>query len=225
MSELTERERAGGTGSAGAGSNGHGDDDAPIAVATVDAPPRPDEELDAPDVDAGGPIDGDGATRPSPWYARAGRRIVRRPVEWARRPWPTSRTVRFAVTAVTLIITTVVMMNVVHLNPLNMRSDLIFDNNTPTGGDMGAHVWRPAYLRDNLLPTLAAVGLEHGLVRRLPDVPLLHGGAGADDRRPRHRSCPTASRSSWWPSSGWSRCRCAAGRSVAWPASATRCPS
>ncbi len=152
MSELTERERAGGTGSAGAGSNGHGDDDAPIAVATVDAPPRPDEELDALDVDAGSPTDDDGATRPSPWYARAGRRIVRRPVEWARRPWPTSRTVRFAVTAVTLIITTVVMMNVVHLNPLNMRSDLIFDDNTPTGGDMGAHVWGPAFLRDNLLP-------------------------------------------------------------------------
>ena len=40
MSELTERERAGGTGPAGAGSNG--DDDAPGAVATVDAPPRPD---------------------------------------------------------------------------------------------------------------------------------------------------------------------------------------
>ena len=153
MSELTERERAGGTGSAGAGSNGHGDDDAATAVATVDAPPRPDEEVDEPDVDAGRPTRRRRRHRDrSPWYARAGRRVVRRPVEWARRPWPTSRTVRFAVTAVTLIITTVVMMNVVHLNPLNMRSDLIFDDNTPTGGDMGAHVWGPAFLRDNLLP-------------------------------------------------------------------------
>ena len=96
--------------------------------------------------------DGGDDAHPSPWYARAGQRVVRRPVEWARRPWPTGRTVRFAVTAVSLIITTVVMMNVVHLNPFNMRSDLIFDNNTPTGGDMGAHVWGPAYLRDNLLP-------------------------------------------------------------------------
>src|SRR3954465_12476439 len=102
MSELTERERAGGTGSAGAGPNGPGNDAAPIAVATVDAPPRPDEELDAPDVDAGRPTDGDGATRPSPWYARAGRRIVRRPVEWARRPGPHTRTVRFAAPAPTL---------------------------------------------------------------------------------------------------------------------------
>jgi hypothetical protein len=150
MSELTERERTGGTGSAGAGSDGHGDDDAPGAVATVDAPPRPDEEVSAPDVDATRSVED--PSRAAPWYVRAGRRVVRRPVEWARRPWPTSRTVRFAVTAVTLIVTTVVMMNVVHLNPLNMRSDLIFDNNTPTGGDMGAHVLGPAFLRDNLLP-------------------------------------------------------------------------
>src|SRR5437868_14852845 len=27
----------------------------------------------------------------------------------------------------------------------------LFANNTPTGGDMGAHVWGPAYLRDHLL--------------------------------------------------------------------------
>ena len=28
----------------------------------------------------------------------------------------------------------------------------IIRNTTPTGGDMGAHVWGPAYLRDHLLP-------------------------------------------------------------------------
>ncbi len=32
-----------------------------------------------------------------------------------------------------------------------MRPDLIFTANTPTGGDMGAHVYLPAFLRDNLL--------------------------------------------------------------------------
>lgn len=32
-----------------------------------------------------------------------------------------------------------------------MHPGLIFTNNTPTGGDMGAHVWGPAYLRDHLL--------------------------------------------------------------------------
>src|SRR5690606_21294136 len=30
--------------------------------------------------------------------------------------------------------------------------DLIFSDTTPAGGDMGAHVWSPAYLRDHLLP-------------------------------------------------------------------------
>ena len=32
-----------------------------------------------------------------------------------------------------------------------LRPDQIFTANTPTGGDMGAHVYLPAYLRDNLL--------------------------------------------------------------------------
>ncbi len=34
---------------------------------------------------------------------------------------------------------------------VQMRPDLIFLDTTPSGGDMGAHVWGPAYLRDNLL--------------------------------------------------------------------------
>ncbi len=34
----------------------------------------------------------------------------------------------------------------------NLRPGLWFDANTPTGGDLGAHVWSPAYLRDVLLP-------------------------------------------------------------------------
>jgi hypothetical protein len=32
---------------------------------------------------------------------------------------------------------------------LTLHPELIVRNNTPTGGDMGAHVWGPAYLRDN----------------------------------------------------------------------------
>ena len=35
----------------------------------------------------------------------------------------------------------------VQLGPANILS-----SSTPAGGDMGAHVWGPAYLRDNLLP-------------------------------------------------------------------------
>ncbi|NIR37096.1 MAG: hypothetical protein GWN79_10190, partial [Actinobacteria bacterium] len=33
-----------------------------------------------------------------------------------------------------------------------------FTDTTPTGGDMGAHVWSPAYLRDELLPNLRLTG-------------------------------------------------------------------
>lgn len=90
------------------------------------------------------------ASAPPGLAQRAWRRAVRRPVEWADRPWPSERIVRYVVTCVTLFATTVFMMNVVHLNPL-ANSDLVFDKTTPTGGDFGAHVWGPAYLRDHLL--------------------------------------------------------------------------
>ncbi|MGD9791852.1 MAG: hypothetical protein AB7V43_00085 [Acidimicrobiia bacterium] len=40
---------------------------------------------------------------------------------------------------------TLLMLRVLH-------PSLLFDDTTPTGGDMGAHVWAPAYLRDHLLP-------------------------------------------------------------------------
>ena len=33
-----------------------------------------------------------------------------------------------------------------------LRPDLLFTATTPAGGDMGAHVWLPAYMRDYLLP-------------------------------------------------------------------------
>ena len=39
-----------------------------------------------------------------------------------------------------------------------LHPSLIFRNNTPTGGDMGAHVWGPAYLRDHLLPNFRLTG-------------------------------------------------------------------
>ena len=83
--------------------------------------------------------------------ARAWHRAVRRPSEWAARPWPTERIIRYVVTVVSLSVTTAIMMKVGHLNPLRPGTDLIFDDTTPTGGDFGAHVWGPAFLRDNLL--------------------------------------------------------------------------
>ena len=39
-----------------------------------------------------------------------------------------------------------------------LQPDLIFTDSTPTGGDMGAHVWGPAFLRDELLPRFRLSG-------------------------------------------------------------------
>jgi hypothetical protein len=82
---------------------------------------------------------------------RAYRRVTRRPREWVDRPWTTDRAVRFVVTFLSLGVTGLIMISIVHLNPVASK-DLIFDDTTPTGGDFGAHVWGPAYLRDHLLP-------------------------------------------------------------------------
>lgn len=39
-----------------------------------------------------------------------------------------------------------------------IHPELILRNTTPNGGDMGAHVWAPAYLRDHLLPQFRLTG-------------------------------------------------------------------
>ncbi len=39
-----------------------------------------------------------------------------------------------------------------------LHPELILRNNTPAGGDMGAHVWQPAYLRDHLLSHFRLTG-------------------------------------------------------------------
>lgn len=41
---------------------------------------------------------------------------------------------------------------------VQLQPELIFRATTPNGGDMGAHVWAPAYLRDHLLPDLRLTG-------------------------------------------------------------------
>ena len=97
------------------------------------------------------PADGD-APAPAPssaLLARIGRRIVRRPTNWINSPWPTERVIQYLTALVLLGGATFAVLQVVHL-------DLVFKNNTPTGGDMGAHVMAPAYLRDHLL--------NHGLL-------------------------------------------------------------
>jgi uncharacterized membrane protein len=39
-----------------------------------------------------------------------------------------------------------------------LHPSLVLADTTPTGGDMGAHVWAPAYLRDHLLPNFTFIG-------------------------------------------------------------------
>src|SRR5918995_1224811 len=123
-----------------------------------DAPEAPG--LPGPAFANGEPDGGDlvAMTDPPPWYTRFGRRIVRRPVTWWRRPWTNERIVRTLVTSTILVTSTVIMMMIVHLNPFAPGRDLVFDQTTPTGGDMGAHVWAPAYLRDHLLPNFQLSG-------------------------------------------------------------------
>ncbi len=152
-----------------------------------------DVDVAPPPVDLAPPIDEPPARVGTDPLGRAVRRIFRRPTEWATSDWPTRRIVQVVFTVFSLAVTTAIMMNVVHLNPLSSTRDLVFDDTTPTGGDFGAHVWGPAFLRDYLLPVVAAQRVEHGLVRGHARLPLLHGGAGAARRRPRHRARRTAS--------------------------------
>lgn len=48
-------------------------------------------------------------------------------------------------------ITAAVVLGAVAFTFFQLHPDLIFRNTTPTGGDMGAHVWSGTYLRDHLL--------------------------------------------------------------------------
>ncbi|MCU1392373.1 MAG: hypothetical protein JWM34_801 [Ilumatobacteraceae bacterium] len=82
---------------------------------------------------------------------RAARRVVRRPLDWIDAPWTAQRIIRTVTAFLFLVVALVITLNVVHW-------DLITTNNTPTGGDMGAHVMAPAYLRDHLLPDLRLSG-------------------------------------------------------------------
>ncbi len=51
---------------------------------------------------------------------------------------------------------------------LTLQPSLIFRNNTPTGGDMGAHVYGPAYLRDHLLTSFRLSGWSNDWYAGLP---------------------------------------------------------
>ena len=75
------------------------------------------------------------------------------PVPWRPRDWSdgvkwwVERGIDIAVVVI------VVAFVLAQLGPRNILS-----NNTPAGGDMGGHVWGPAFLRDHLLPSLRLTG-------------------------------------------------------------------
>ncbi|MCQ3806308.1 MAG: glycosyltransferase [Acidimicrobiaceae bacterium] len=56
------------------------------------------------------------------------------------------------------VFTAVVVAGVTLFVVWNLSPWLWFTDTTPTGGDLGAHVWSPAYLRDELLPDLRLTG-------------------------------------------------------------------
>ena len=123
------------------------------------APFGDDDDLDLDDdLDPqrpGRPYDSDGR----PVVSRVAARIVRRPRGWLDAPWPTDRVIR--------VLTTVLLLGgATYAAVMAIHPDLVFTNNTPTGGDMGAHVMGPAFLRDHLLPHFAAQRVEQLLVRR-----------------------------------------------------------
>ena len=64
--------------------------------------------------------------------------------------------------------TTAVILGATLMVLSTLHPDLILRNNTPTGGDMGAHVWGPAYLRDVLLPHWRLTGWSMDWYAGLP---------------------------------------------------------
>jgi hypothetical protein len=56
------------------------------------------------------------------------------------------------------VITLLVVVTACVFTFVQLQPSQLFKNTTPAGGDMGAHVWLPAYLRDHLLPHLRITG-------------------------------------------------------------------
>src|SRR3954454_2004686 len=92
-----------------------------------------DHPLDDPDVGSEEPLTPPVSTSTNWPTSRRRRSLSNR--EWAER-----------------IATIVVVAGCVLYTLAQLHPDLILKNTTPAGGDMGAHEWGPAYLRDHILP-------------------------------------------------------------------------
>jgi hypothetical protein len=71
------------------------------------------------------------------------------------------RRTQLAIAAAFIAITTLMIL-------FTLQPSLIIRNNTPTGGDMGAHVYGPAYLRDHLLTSFRLSGWSNDWYAGLP---------------------------------------------------------
>lgn len=63
---------------------------------------------------------------------------------------------------------TIVVVGCTVFTLVQVHIEKVFLNNTPTGGDMGAHVWAPAFLRDHLLPNFRLQGWSMDWYAGLP---------------------------------------------------------
>ncbi len=66
------------------------------------------------------------------------------------------------------ISTLIVLVGVTVFTFVQLHPSRIFSSAVPTGGDMGAHLWAPAYLRDHLLPNGRVIGWSMDWYAGLP---------------------------------------------------------
>lgn len=78
-----------------------------------------------------------------------------------REAWGTRETIQ-------TIATVIVLLGVTLFTFVQLHPSRIFSSAVPTGGDMGAHVWAPAYLRDHLLPHGRVIGWSMDWYAGLP---------------------------------------------------------
>jgi uncharacterized membrane protein len=111
----------------------------------LDTPPAPTEGEAGPVEGGNGLVD----APPSPFdYAVDDEEAAEGP-ELERTRWWQSESNR---SLVQLALSIAVVGGCVVYVLVNIHANLILKVNTPTGGDFGAHVWGPAYLRDHILP-------------------------------------------------------------------------
>jgi uncharacterized membrane protein len=108
----------------------------------TEAPPGPEAPVD--DDEARDGVDRDERKRPDPASGGSFGRHLIGPI---RRLYD-----RVLLAPVESFLTFFVVAFCVGFVFMNLHPSLLFTNNTPAGGDMGAHVWGPAYMRDHLLP-------------------------------------------------------------------------